>query len=225
MKKEKTKGLCNYCKGEFTKTQMAKHLQGCEKREQVLNKSKTGRAKRFLISAEGKYAPQYWLFLEINARAKLKALDLFLRDIWLECCGHLSSFDINRTEYGDDPYSEMGLKSLNVPLQQILETGTTFYHQYDFGTPTELTLKVVAEQQGEKSKEPIKLLARNNPPEIKCLHCGEIATQICSQCLWSDEDAVFCDKCAESHDCDEEIFLPVANSPRIGTCAYTGEEY
>jgi len=33
------------------------------------------------------------------ARATLTDLDGFLRDIWLECCGHLSAFDIGTVRY------------------------------------------------------------------------------------------------------------------------------
>jgi len=29
-------------------------------------------------------------------------------------------------------------------------------------------------------------------------------------------------KCARSHECDHEMFLPVVNSPRAGVCAYSG---
>ena len=38
--------------------------------------------------------PMYWLHIEIPAKATLEDLDHFLRAVWLECCGHLSSFDI-----------------------------------------------------------------------------------------------------------------------------------
>lgn len=42
---------------------------------------------------------RYWLYLEMPARATLTDLDGFLRDIWLECCGHLSAFDIGTVRY------------------------------------------------------------------------------------------------------------------------------
>lgn len=220
--KQKTTGKCCFCKGEFEKAGMAKHLKLCDKRSESIKKSKAGQTKTFLIRAEGRYQPEYWLFFEVKANARLKDLDDFLRDIWLECCGHLSSFQIDKIEYGTDPCGEMGLRSMNIPIGKVLEAGTKFYHQYDFGSTTELALKVIAEQQGSKSGKPVKLLARNNPPEINCESCGKPGIQICTECLWADEDAVFCDKCANSHECDSEMFLPVVNSPRVGVCGYAG---
>ena len=220
--KQKRTGKCCFCGGEFEKSAMAKHLKSCDKRSESVKKPKAVQTKSFLIMAKGRYSPEYWLYLEVKADARFKDLDAFLRNMWLECCGHLSSFQIDGIEYSIDLIDEMGDKSMDIPIEKVLEVGTKFYHKYDFGSTTELALKVIAEQQGSKANEPVKLSARNNPPEINCSLCGNSATQICTECLWSDEDAVFCDKCAGSHKCDSEMFLPVVNSPRVGVCGYTG---
>jgi hypothetical protein len=45
-----------------------------------------------LIKVEGAYQKEYWLFLDIALNATLEDLDAFLRQIWLECCGHMSGF-------------------------------------------------------------------------------------------------------------------------------------
>ena len=50
--------------------------------------------KIFHLQVVGMYSPMYWLHIEIPATATLEDLDRFLRAIWLECCGHLSSFEI-----------------------------------------------------------------------------------------------------------------------------------
>lgn len=47
----------------------------------------------------GKYDKDYWLIIEISENTSLKELDQFLRDIWLECCGHLSAFEIGGIQY------------------------------------------------------------------------------------------------------------------------------
>ena len=39
------------------------------------------------------------MFIEMQETATLEDLDSFLRDIWLECCGHLSAFNIYGTNY------------------------------------------------------------------------------------------------------------------------------
>lgn len=48
------------------------------------------------------------MFVEIKETETLKALDRFLRDIWVECCGHLSEFDINGVIYDCYPEDTYG---------------------------------------------------------------------------------------------------------------------
>ena len=216
--REKKTGKCCFCDAEFAKSGMAKHLKSCGKRVETAEKSET-----FLIRAEGRYDPEYWLFVEVKADAQLIDLDNFLRDIWLECCGHMSSFQIEGIEYGIDPTGELDMESMNTPIENALAEGMTFFHQYDFGSTTELKLKVITEQPDSTSDKPVKLSARNNPPQMNCEVCGKPAVWICTECLWDDEeDSLFCDKCGDSHECDSGMYLPVVNSPRVGVCAYTG---
>jgi len=78
-----------------------------------------------------------------------------------------------------------------------------------------------------KADKKIVLLSRNEPFKIPCCICDKApATQICSICMY-DGPAEFCDKCAEKHaeECEDfadNASMPVANSPRMGVCAYTG---
>ncbi len=65
------------------------------------------------------------------------------------------------------------------------------------------------------------VLSRNEAPVIVCQSCGKPATQVCSQCVY-DGEGWLCEECAEDHECGEEMFLPVVNSPRVGMCGYTG---
>jgi hypothetical protein len=113
---------------------------------------------------------------------------------------------------------------MDVPLADVLNVGTKFTHEYDFGSTTELRLRVVGEREGVPldDEDPVTLLARNDPPDIRCVVCGEPATQVCTSCNWQDQGWL-CDKCAPKHECGEEMLLPVVNSPRVGVCGYTGE--
>ena len=52
------------------------------------------RSKIYGLKVWAAYNPAYWLFLEMDHSAKLEDLDHFLRETWLECCGHLSTFTI-----------------------------------------------------------------------------------------------------------------------------------
>ena len=50
------------------------------------------------------------------------------------------------------------------------------------------------------------------------------ATNICCHCIY-DGDGWLCDACLDKHECGEEMFLPVVNSPRVGVCAFEGGCY
>lgn len=234
----KMKGKCYLCGGTFSKSAMTRHLARC-KREHVLEMSGGRLAGRsFHLVVEGRYDREYWLHLEVSAKKTLDSLDSFLRDIWLECCGHLSQFIIGGKYYAssqvDDDFGFTSY-SMNVPLGKVLTAGMKFTHQYDFGSTTELVLRVVSEGelkgrlrsevddelQKAWGKKGIFLLARNEPPLIKCTACGEVAAWVCAACI-CDGEGWLCAKCAGNHECGEELLLPVVNSPRVGVCAYTG---
>jgi hypothetical protein len=152
----------------------------------------------------------YWMHLKALASASFRDLDTLLRNTWLECCGHLSAFS---DKEGD---IEMGEK-----LRDILTPGQKLDYEYDFGSTTELLLTVVSEFEGSLKKGKAEILARNDSPLIKCSQCEKPATTICTDCIYN-EGGWLCDKCAQEHDCDNEMFLPLVNSPRAGVCGYEG---
>jgi hypothetical protein len=57
----------------------------------------------------------------------------------------------------------------------------------------------------------------------ECFMCGRPATALCSDCA-GDVEAFACRVHVATHGCGSDAFLPVANSPRMGVCGYTGEE-
>jgi len=153
-------------------------------------------------------------------------LDHFLRDTWLECCGHLSAFTIGGVRYSVDAaiYEwDMGSKNMQVPLDQVLHPGHTCSYEYDFGSTTELALKVISEREVPAKKKAIEILARNNLPLVSCDVCGKPATTTCTQCIYEDKGWL-CDACAKDHECGEEMLWPMVNSPRAGVCGYTGQD-
>lgn len=223
-----SKGKCAACQQEFTKRTITTHLKKCAARNLAETSpadspaQKKPPVKLFHLLVEGRRAPMYWLHLEMPSDTTLTQLDSFLRKTWLECCGHLSAFTINGEQYSGsiEPGWGMGEKSMGrVKLSKVVSVGQQFEHEYDFGTTTELKLKVVSEREGQPTKkEPIQILAQNDPPELNC-ECGKPATQICLECSY-DEEFGLCEDCAEEHECGEEMLLPVVNSPRMGQCAY-----
>jgi len=223
-----SEGTCNLCGGTFSKSVMTRHLKSCIQKAVPSEKpsGSLSRRKSMLLHlvVEGRYRPEYWMHIEVPARAKLEDLDNFLRDIWVECCSHMSAFTIHGESYTSaGPFGPlMGRQSeMGVELGQMVSPGMKFIYEYDFGTTTELVLRVVSEREGVMGDDRVRLLARNDPPPIPCGVCGKLATQVCLECAWSGEGWL-CDDCADDHECDEERFLPVVNSPRVGMCGYTG---
>ena len=212
----KSKGKCGFCNDLFSGTTVTKHLQVCTKRKEAQTKEPM-KEKIFLLRAgEG----PFWVYFEVKASSSLKEIDSFLRELWLECCGHLSAFRIQEQTYAVEPDSEFWDKTMGVRIANVLAPGLSFSHEYDFGTTTELNLKCLAERTGQLKGIPV--LAKNEFPSFPCHHCEkEESKKICSQCLW-DKEWMFCSSCTKKHDCDEDMFLPVVNSPRMGACGYTG---
>ena len=335
-----TKGVCKFCNGEFDKAKMTQHLKHCKQRAAAIAVGTGDEAKQrlFHILAEGRYNPQYWMHLEIPASESLFALDRFLRDIWVECCDHLSSFEIGGTSYADEPedfsfeivgaeadeeedeveedeeneeegeeedlspeelaeeigkfldeelpelrnripdelqvelrkprsrddlvaflkdrlkslpkstslfaledieeqrslyFQKSTLKflldmvedrSLDARLEKVLKVGQKFTYEYDFGSTTELNLKVISEREGValegEDDDTVFVLARNVAPAILCKVCGKPARKVVSGYFNVEENA-YCNRCANRSE-DAEMMLPIVNSPRVGVCGYTG---
>ena len=108
--KPSLKGLCYFCNSEVEKSKITQHLKYCKQRAAAIAAEASGadagtaeKTKFFHIVAEGRYNPQYWMHIELPADDMLEDLDFFFRDTWVECCGHLSAFQIGDTSYSDEP--------------------------------------------------------------------------------------------------------------------------
>jgi hypothetical protein len=219
-KKSTSSGKCSLCGGVFDKTAMTRHLKACKQGTETSEEKRARRKPAFHLLVEGRHLPEYWMHVEAPADATLDTLDRFLRDTWLECCGHMSEFEIDGTRYSAAPMDSED-ESMDVKLRDVLSAGMTFLHAYDFGSTTHLKLKVVSEDESLLAGKKVRLLARNEPPMIPCGHCGKPAAQICVECVYSEEGWL-CEECAAKHECGEDMLLPVVNSPRTGVCGYTG---
>ena len=246
--KIKSEGKCLFCSKTFAKAGINRHLAKHLEEKTEVRKQGTS----FFVKVEtGKNwsATPYFLSLWIDGEITMKAIDKFLRDIWLECCGHLSAFRNPKAarrgggmfgmfeayeylETGNVAKYEkmMGEMAGEVPMSRkakdVLYSGLVLEYEYDFGSSTQLSVTVIGEYPITVEKK-IVLLSRNEPPQIMCAICGKVpATQICTVCMY-DEDAEFCDKCVEKHaekceDFADYASLPVVNSPRMGVCGYEG---
>lgn len=199
-----TKGRCYLCGAELGKTAMKNHILKDH------NMEESGQ-DCMLLKIEGAQNKNYWLFVDIPLSSTLSTLDRFLRNIWLECCGHLS-------EFSEGGHYMVG-KSKKIASFQ---PGDKLLHEYDFGDTTETFITMVCRTVRKPQKTAVRLLARNNEPEYPCAVCGKKADYICTECMWDDVNPFLCEDCAEKHE-HENMLLPVTNSPRMGQCGYTGE--
>ncbi|MEK7203417.1 MAG: hypothetical protein AAB653_03810 [Patescibacteria group bacterium] len=205
-------GQCKFCKQDFTKTRIAKHLDNCEKRRKDQN------VKNLRLKVVDPCMKNFWLIVEVNNQAALKDLDKLIRDVWVECCGHLSQFG--------DYESAIGKARI---IMDTLDLGDSIKYIYDFGSSTELAIKALNYSNCELSdKKKIELVARNYLPLSNCAKCGQLAQWVCSACV-GEEPALVCDKCAkkyhnEENEKEEHYLLPLANSPRCGICGYEPKE-
>ncbi len=174
MARQTSKGICTFCHGEFSKSAMTRHLETCEQR--AITEAKAGsrqqaqQTRKLHLVVEGRDLPMYWMHLEVTASTTLTTLDRFLRATWLECCGHLSAFEIEGVRYaidaGMDDDWDMGEKSMRVRLDKVLSPGQTCSYEYDYGTTIELKLRVISERQVAAKGNAIQVFARNIPPVI-----------------------------------------------------------
>ena len=233
-KHRQQRGTCALCGEALSRAMAQKHVGHCAPAHDVPD----GNQQRLVhLRATAPGPPAYWLDVEAKAEARLEALDSFLRRIWLECCGHLSVFTIGATQYFSSGYELGGPvfgrfgrhrlveRSMNARLRDALPSvGERIDYEYDFGSTTNLQLKVIGERTGRPGRPAVRLLARNTPPVWPCAICGHPATLVCTYCLCDDGSAFVCRKHRRKHACGEdEGFLPVVNSPRMGVCGYTGE--
>lgn len=216
-----TEGKCYYCDGLYGKSGMSRHLLSCDKRKTIVEAKQGTRDRYYHLTVQG--SPEYWMHLKVLQAAELDDLDTFLRAVWVECCSHLSAFTIGDAFYSSYPDGEYKEKGMDITLSEVMEVGTEFSYDYDFGSTTRLSLKVVGEIEEVPKGDVVQIMARNEAPLYSCSVCGAEATEICTQCIYDDEGSL-CEKCAQEHECGEEMLLPVVNSPRIGVCGYTGTE-
>src|SRR6266487_6257843 len=133
MARQTSKGTCTFCHRELSKASMSRHLESCEQRAPIQaeagSRQKAKKIKAFHLVVEGYRLPMYWMHLQVAVDTTLATLDRFLRDTWLECCGHLSVFRIDGYNYyvdaEMDAYWDMRRKNMQVKLEEVLSPGQT----------------------------------------------------------------------------------------------------
>ncbi|MDR1383893.1 MAG: plasmid pRiA4b ORF-3 family protein [Planctomycetaceae bacterium] len=235
----KSEGKCLFCGKTFAKASINRHLK-----THLEEKAGNGSAGvSYLVKVEtaqrrGYGSTPYFLSLWIDGEATMKTIDKFLRDIWLECCGHLSAFRVSmkqrsmnnpmqfiRNSMYNMSFDNDGDIAMSKKVKSVFRSkDLKIDYEYDFGSTTALQLTAI-DIFPIKADKKIVLISRNEPIGWLCDKCGkEKATQVCSIC---EDESIFCDKCASKHAEECEDFadyasMPVVNSPRMGVCGYVG---
>ena len=208
------KAKCYYCNKELTERTIKRHMKNCsEMKKRVEEQNSTDKKQRnqFIIAIKSKYeGNDYCIYLSIDGTLGLVHIDQFIRDIWVECCGHLSGFRIRGKFYQDH--------SMNTRLNDILDIDEKFEYEYDFGSTTYLNLEVVDIIQVSSSFSQIEIIARNHDIKHECETCGKEA-----KFFNYENDKWECGNCIdENNDMISEI--EYCNSPRDGVCGYEGHK-
>ena len=196
-------GNCYLCGAALGKSAMKSHILKLHE--------DPGGEECYLLKIEGVYNKEYWLYIDVPKNETLSELDSFLRHIWLECCGHMSAFfQARRDEI--DMEREWG----------SFAVGDKLLHHYDFGTTTETSITIIANITRKAPEGTMRLLARNAPPALKCITCGKPAEYV-GMGNFDPFEYLYCADCCDADE-EEGEFLPISNSPRMGQCAYSGED-
>ena len=200
-------GLCHLCGNAVRAEDVGNHIRSC-----VTTAVQSKFANRdwhpnrvgdctVLVGVRGG-DPRLWLSLAVRPTANLRQLDQFLRDVWLECCGHMSHFEIGGARYSAripghsdiDPI-DFGVANTDeghmmYTVDQTIREGELFRHEYDHDDPTYLYLECLAilpapyhvlpelidppDPAEGHTDDFISILARNLPPG-HCFICGSAA--------------------------------------------------
>ncbi|XP_070558320.1 uncharacterized protein [Ptychodera flava] len=250
---------CTRCRQVMSSKQELEHVNGCWFEE--------GDANVMLLQVKSYYCNEaYRLLLAFNIDATFKALDSVLRQVWMECCGHMSHFLINKeleqessqsetsaeadagnkpSANGQDwraailgmmsPHKEIRITSAYSSGFDLVEEekpmtermmkyceGYSILYEYDMGTTTEVTVKYL----GKKHLQAVgsllfvnNILMQNVKPEVPCKKCGKLAKWIAGD---YDSEYYCTKRCGETSGVETCMLLPYVNSPRSGSCGYTG---
>lgn len=142
---------CNFCHNEFSHQGIRRHITACKAR-----KDDSAVRSHIYLKVDDPYSFEYVIYLGVDPSVTLKELDIFIRTIWLECCGHLSHFRINGTYYSE----ENG--NVNVLLSALVNKGDSMTYEYDFGSTSTLEISHLGDIEfNNASGRLITVVARN----------------------------------------------------------------
>jgi len=153
---------CKVCGNEYTVRGITRHIKSCKAIQKDYSK---GIYKYYTLKINDFYRSSFFLYVSAVSHLTLGQLDQFLRDIWVECCDHLSCFDYNGKTYNIDDRSTFGIDGENIQLKQLVKLGESLSYEYDYGSTTKLEIEVIDELSGGFRDSLIEIFARNELPD------------------------------------------------------------
>ena len=209
-------GQCRRCDKE-TKTHaaMKQHLTMClEEWHKDINTYgcepiREGEVAEIYWHLSVKSSGPHWLEILVPENTTLDELDRFLRDTWLDCCGHLSAFQMGKLLISNSLEEDIAnhvnhidlseLVSMESEISEVLLPGHSMEHSYDFGDITllEITCRDILALRNQPG---IILAARNTRDESEkfdsprdgppCFHPDGLKEPVnaASRKDWADDD-------------------------------------
>ena len=130
-------GRCHLCGIAVRAEDASAHVQSCVTEafqrtfgDNGLDSGRGGNGT-ILISVRADEVRQ-WMVLAVRPNTSLLQLDQFLRDLWLECCDHISRFVIGGTRYSS---RDTGLRDLDQFLRDLWTDHCGHMSRFQTGTP------------------------------------------------------------------------------------------
>ncbi len=153
-------GRCHLCGNAIRAEDVITHARSCVTTavQTLINNdlhSKHAANGTFLIWVRADEVRQ-WMMLAVRPTTTLLQLDQSLRNLWLECCGHMSRFEIGTTRYSAGRpgpggthlfaayLADPGDRHMMYTVGQTISHGASFRHEYDYDYTTCLDLECVA---------------------------------------------------------------------------------
>ena len=204
---DNSEGRCHVCGGALRADEVRSHATTCfmdavRSRYTVRDvDERYARSQPLMIWVRSEEL-RHWMMLTVQPTTSLRQLDQFLRNQWLECCGHMSHFEIGNVQYsacvpgpGDPPMFDTDLaepheQHMVHTVEETITIGDPFRHEFDYGDTTYVDLECVAtlpvpygclpefinppeDAEGHRD-DFITVVARNLPAE-RCFSCGAVA--------------------------------------------------
>ncbi|MBN1167848.1 MAG: hypothetical protein JXA44_12070 [Methanospirillaceae archaeon] len=208
-------GTCFICKKKVTGDTIEDHLPECIPSANWPHHKESG----YLIRIMDRDNRRFWLILLASPDATLADLDHLIRDVWVECCDHLSSFSIGICSFSSHREDE----GMNIYIRDVLLPGEDGTYRYDYGSPTRLRISILSPTHYYPKDRQLVLLGQNTKAKHRCKICKADAAYAYKK-RYDERTQYYCQKCLDLQLIDSDYCWYAGNSPRAGVCGCTKDD-